>query len=153
MKQIPLWYSNPRFSSGSAVSLIAGAEARISPITSPSRLAHRGGAGRQIERVQRVVAPLGRAGRRQHRAEGVGEGAAEPGERRRVLVVDRLAQSGVVLQPAPMRGADRGGERRHGEIDRDIGGADQGQRLGGEYDDLGVGARGVGAGSAPSRPG
>ena len=77
--------------------------------------AHRGRAGRQVERIQRGLAAFGRAGGGEQRAQRVGEPAAERGDGGGVLVVDRLAQRRVAGERAPVRGAHRGRERRHGE--------------------------------------
>ena len=141
---MPVWYSKPRFSTGSTVTLSPGIAARepVEHRAEPVALGPR--PLRQIEPVEGGARRAGGAGRGDEARQQPSRLAGEAGDRRRVLAVERGAQT-----RRPLAGDAKGfGDRRHqgrqGEVDREIGHPDFGERLARHRDHLDIGFRPAG---------
>ena len=138
---MPVWYSKPRFSTGSTVTLSPGAAAASPSSTAPSRRRSAPRPFRQIEAIEGGAGRGGRAGRGEQPPQQRPGLARGRGDRRGVLVVERCAQGGRARAVDAVGLGDRRHQGRQGEVDGQTGHAERCERLAGHRDRLDIGLR------------
>ncbi len=128
---MPLWYSKPRFSTGSTVTVRSGTAA-ARPRRQVEPVERRPGRGRDARRGDQLGQQASRLAR-------------QSGDRRRILVVERGAQRRFALAAKAISLDNRRNEGRQGQIDRQMRHPDRLQGLARDRDRLDIGGRPLGA--------